>query len=153
MKYLKLTFDIQRCCGGFAARGGLDRAVVLALVPRPGVSDGQHEAPGANFNIIYKHTKVGENSEMCFFSPPTRAPLTLQRLVVGSFPLHWFHCITAHLAPKADRLPLAHCGGPRLHGDARRAHNCARGDAGQTGAKCACKYAYLAQRLTRIRHK
>lgn len=86
MKYLKLTFDIQRCCGGFAARSGLERAAVLALIPRPGVSDGQHGPPGANFNIICKQTKVGENSQMS--SPPTRAPLTLQRLVVGSFPLH-----------------------------------------------------------------
>lgn len=63
MKYL-LTFDIQRRGGGFAARSGLHRAAVLALVPRPGVSDGQHGPPGANFNIIYKHTKVGENSQM-----------------------------------------------------------------------------------------
>lgn len=68
MKYLKLTFDIQRCCGRFAARGGLHRAAVLALVPRPGVSDGQHGPPGANFNIIYKQKKkVGENSQMLSF--------------------------------------------------------------------------------------
>lgn len=61
---VKLTFDVERRRGRFAARGGLHRAAVLAVVPRPGVGDGQHRPPGANFNIIWKQIKVGENSPM-----------------------------------------------------------------------------------------
>lgn len=64
MKYLELTFDVERRRGRFAARGGLHRAAVLAVVPRPSVSDGQHGPPGANFDVIYKQMKVGENSRM-----------------------------------------------------------------------------------------
>ena len=52
------------------------------------------------------------------------APLTLQWLVIGSFPLHWFHCTSFYLAPKADRLPLAHSSSPRLHRDDSLARNC-----------------------------
>lgn len=52
------------------------------------------------------------------------APLTLQWLVIGSSPLHWVHCIAACLAPKADRLPLAHSSRLWLHGDDSLAHSC-----------------------------
>lgn len=133
MEYLKLTLDIQGCCGRAAACSGAHRAAVLALVPRPGIRDGQQGPPRADFNVIYKQTtvRVLKKTLRCWcHSFPAHAPLTLQRLVVGSFPLHWFHCTAADLAPEADRLPLAHGGGPRLHGDARLARNCAHRDTG-----------------------
>ena len=46
--------------------------------------------------------------------------LTWQCLVIGSLPLQldWL-CTAPHLAPKADRLPLAHSSNPGLHRDDR----------------------------------
>lgn len=64
-----------------------------------------------------------------------RAPLTLQWLVIASFPLHWCHCTAAYLAPKADRLPLAHSSSPRLHRDDGLARNCTHRQ-GQISDKC-----------------
>lgn len=49
---MKLTFDIQRCCGRAAACSGLHSAAILALVPRPGIGDGHHSPPRTDFNII-----------------------------------------------------------------------------------------------------
>lgn len=46
--------------------------------------------------------------------------LTLESLVIGSLPLQldWL-CTSPHLAPEADRLPLAHSSSPGLHWDDR----------------------------------
>lgn len=58
MEYLKLTLDIQGCCGRAEACSVAHRALVLALVPGPGIRDGQQGAPRADFNVAYKQTTV-----------------------------------------------------------------------------------------------
>lgn len=54
---MKLTSDIQRCCGGVVACRGVHSAAILAMVPGPSIGDGQHRAPRTNFSIIYKQQK------------------------------------------------------------------------------------------------
>lgn len=55
---MTLTLDVQGCCGRASACSGAHRAAVLALVPRPGIRDGQQGPPMADFNVTYKQTTV-----------------------------------------------------------------------------------------------
>lgn len=62
---MKLTFDIQRCRGRAVACSGVHSAAILALVPRPGVGDGQHRPSRTDFDIIYKQQQKQQFRRWC----------------------------------------------------------------------------------------
>lgn len=93
-----LTFDSQCSCGGAAACSSVHRAAVLALVPRPGIGDGQHGAPRTHFHIIWqKKSTAGENAPVlmptcvCSWSNPNLAVAGYWPFSTGLVPLH--HCL------------------------------------------------------------